>query len=95
MTEQQPLSRVEDWPPVPKYTLTLTITGNTHDELANELHYQAHGTHLLNSDYGKRDEYTVYGGRYTGRLEHTNPAMTPERYAADLDAWSKRRKSSR
>jgi hypothetical protein len=78
-------------PPVAKYTLTLTITGNSHDEIETELAYQSRGTYLLNSDYQKRDEFLVYGGRYTSKLVHTNPEMTPERYESELSAWSKRR----
>lgn len=82
-------------PPKARYELTLTITGNTLDEIERELTFQAHGGFLIDSDYGKRDEWTVYGGTKTSRMEHVNPEMTPERYAVELDAWFEARKAAR
>lgn len=81
--------------PVPKYKLTLTITGNSHDEIERELLLQTRGGYLLDSDYYKRDEWTVYGGTHTSRMEHTNPEQTPENYHAELDAWFQERKAAR
>lgn len=74
-------------PPTPKYKFTVEIIGNSHDEIEQELHYLVRGGYLLDSDYGRRDTFKVYGGRKTSTLEHTNPDMTPDRYKAELDAW--------
>jgi hypothetical protein len=74
-------------PPVAKYRYTLVVTGNSHDEIEAEILTQTRGGYLLDSDYGTRDEFRVWGGRRTSRLEHTNPDMTPERYEAELDTW--------
>ena len=82
-------------PPVAKYRLTLTIDGNSHDEIERELLSMTRGGYLLDSDYHERDEFTVYGGRRTARLVHTNPEQTPERYDAELDAWWQARKAAR
>lgn len=82
-------------PPVPKYKLTLAITGNTLDEIEGVLLSQINGGFLLNSDYYRRDEWDVTDGRYTSRMEHTNPDMTPERYNAELNAWFDARKARR
>lgn len=75
-----------DEPPVPKYRLTLTITGNSHEEIERELLVQTRGGYLLDSDYYRRDSWHVIGGRETSVMEHTNPDMTPERYDAELKA---------
>lgn len=88
MAEQTP-------PPVAKYRYTLTITGNTHEEIEQELLVSTRGGYLLDSDYYERDEFTVYGGAKTSKLEHANPEMTPERYKAELDEWWRARKKQR
>lgn len=82
-------------PPVAKYRLTLTVTGNSHDEIEGELLGMTRGGYLLDSDYYKRDEFRVVGGRRTSILEHTNPEMTVERYAAELCAWWEARRAER
>ena len=82
-------------PPRAKYRLTVTITGNTLEEVEEELGYQARGGFLLDSDYYKRDEWTVYGGTSTRVMECVNPDMTPERYQAELDEWWESRKAER
>ena len=74
-------------PPVAKYKYTLVITGNSHAEILGELLTQTRGGYLLDSDYERRDSFTVYGGRKVSSLEHKNPAMTAERYEAELAAW--------
>ena len=79
-------------PPVPRYTLTVEITGNTHAEIENELLMLTRGGYLGDSDYLTRDEWKVIGGRSTRRMEHTNPDMTPERYNDELSAWWSRRR---
>lgn len=79
-------------PPVAKYRYTLTVTGNTHDEIEREIVVMTRGGYLLDSQYYERDEFTVYGGTSTRRLEHTNPDQTPEGYRRELDEWSARRK---
>lgn len=82
-------------PPVSKYKLTITIRGNTHDELMEELLTMTRGGYLLASDYYARDTFDSTGGRDRMVLEHTNPDMTPERYAAELTAWFEARKEAR
>ena len=82
-------------PPVARYRLTLTITGNTHDEIERELLGMTRGGYILDSDGYKRDEFHVTGGRRTSVLEHVNPDMTPEQYDADLDSWWRARKENR
>jgi hypothetical protein len=82
-------------PPTAKYTLTVKITGNSHEEIEREIHFFNNGGYLMDSDYNKRDEFHVCGGRITAQLEHTNPSMTPEQYDADLDAWWKQRRLDR
>lgn len=82
-------------PPVAKYRLTVEITGNSHDEIETELRYLVNGGYLLDTDYHKRDETYVVGGRKTVRLEHANPEMTPERYDAELSEWFDARKTAR
>ena len=82
-------------PPIARYRLTLTIKGNTLDEIETELIVQTRGGFLLDSDYGKRDSWNSTDGTTTSVMEHLNPDMTPERYAAELDAWWKARKAER
>lgn len=82
-------------PPVTKYKLTVTIRGNSHDEIVDELLTMTRGGYLLASDYYKRDAFDSTGGRDRMVLEHTNPDMTAEQYAADLTAWSEARKEYR
>lgn len=77
-------------PPVTKYKLTVQVYGNSHEEIESELGYLLHGGYLLNSDYYKRDEFTVFGGRRTAKLEHTNPDQTAEAYREQLRTWSRR-----
>lgn len=74
-------------PPVPKYQLDVTIRGNTHDEIIDELVTLTRGGYLLDSDYLTRDEFHSIGGRVTARLTHTNPEQTPEAYTEALRAW--------
>lgn len=82
-------------PPVAKYKLTVEIRANTHIEIVDEIMYLLNGGYLMDSDYYKRDQFHVFGGRITSRLEHTNPEMTPERFDKDLDAWSQGRAKER
>lgn len=82
-------------PPVTKYKFTAVIRGNTHAEIVNELVTMTRGGYLLASDYEQRDEFESWGGREHMKLEHTNPEQTPEKYAAELDAWFDERKATR
>ena len=82
-------------PPKTRYKLTLTVYGNTLDEVERELVVQTRGGFLMDSGYYKRDEWTCYGGRITSVMEHQNPEQTPEKYAAELDAWSEARRVAR
>lgn len=82
-------------PPMAKYELTLVIHGNSHDEIERELLSMTRGGYLLDSDYYKRDEFRVTGGRRTAILRHTNPEQTPEQYEAELDAWWQARRAQR
>ena len=85
----------EPKPPTAKYRYTLAISGNSHDEILQELRYEVNGGYLLDSDYETRDEFEVIGGRKTSRLEHTNPTQTPEQYDADLETWWRARKEAK
>lgn len=85
----------ETEPPVAKYRLTVTITGNSHAEVERELLLMTRGGYLLDSDGYKRDAWMVIGGRSTREMQHTNPEMTPERYEAELESWAESRWVSR
>lgn len=74
-------------PPVTKYRLTVVILGNTHQEIERELLKMVNGGYLLASGYNKHDTFDSTGSRDHMVLEHTNPEMTPERYASDLETW--------
>lgn len=80
-------------PPVAKYELTLVLHGNSHEELESELLSMTRGGYLLDSDYHRRDDFHVIGVNGVRTLRHTNPQMTPERYAADLETWWQSRKA--
>jgi len=82
-------------PPIARYRLTLTIKGNTLDEIEDRLATQVNGGFLLDSDYGKRDSWNYTDGTTTSVMEHHNPDMTPERYAAELHAWWTARNAER
>ena len=82
-------------PPRAKYRLTVTVTGNTLEEVEEELGYQVRGGFLLDSDCYRRDEWTVYGGTSTRVMKCVNPGMTPERYQAELSEWWDARKAER
>ena len=82
-------------PPVAKYELTLTITGNSLDEIIEEIEGQSRGGLLLDSDYERRDEWHVIGGNTERVMRHTNPDMTPERYDRELMEWFDSRKALR
>lgn len=82
-------------PPVAKYKLTLTVYGNSHQEVQEELLSQVQGVYLIISEDEQRDQWHVWGSRYMSVMEHTNPDQTPERYEAELDAWFQTRKLMR
>lgn len=82
-------------PPVAKYKLTLTVYGNSHQEVQEELLSQVQGGYLIISEDEQRDRWRVCGDRYMSVMEHTNPDQTPERYEAELDAWFQTRKLMR
>lgn len=82
-------------PPVAKYRYTLVVKGNSHEEIERELLVATQGGYLLDSDYHQRDEFRCTDGRTSSALEHTNPDMTPERYAEELDAWFQARRAAR
>jgi hypothetical protein len=82
-------------PPVARYRYTLTVTGNTLDEIHDEIRTDAHGGFILSTEHMTRHEFESTGGRETSKLEQVNPDMTPEKYAADLDAWWTARKGAR
>lgn len=84
-----------DQPPVPRYKLELTITGNTLDEIQGELEIMVNGEFDYDSDQGRLHEWNVIGGTTTRRMRHTNPDMTPERYAAELREWFDARRAAR
>jgi len=82
-------------PPVARYRLTLSIVGNTLNEIEDELLAQTRGGFLVASGFGNRDSWHSAAGRVQSVMEHRNPDMTPERYAAELDAWFTARRAER
>lgn len=76
-----------DQPPVPRYKLEVTITGNTLDEIQSELDMMATSGFLMDHQNGARHEWECWGGTTTRKMNHTNPDMTPERYSAELREW--------
>lgn len=82
-------------PPVTKYRLTVTIRGNTHEEIVDELLSMTRGGYLLASDHYTRDAFDSTGGRDRMVLEHTNPSQTPEHYRRELDEWVTCRRDER
>lgn len=91
MTDAQSAEKAQ--PPVTKYLLTVTVRGNTHEEIVDELLSMTRGGYLLASDYYKRDEFNCTDGRVTARLEHINPDQTAEKYRAELNHWWLARKT--
>lgn len=81
-------------PPTARYRLELTITGNTLDEIEDELQIMVNGGLHLDSDRGRRHEWECWGGTTTRRMRHTNPGMTPERYQAELSEWLDTRRAA-
>ena len=75
-------------PPTRKYRYTLTVTGNSHDEIEQEIEMMTRGGYLLDSQYYERDEFTVYGGNSTRTLEHVNPEQTAEKYREEIKVWT-------
>ena len=95
MSEPQPeTTHVNSGPPTAKYELSITLHGNSHEEIERELLSMTRGGYLLDSDHHRRDEFHVVGGRGTRVLKHANPEMTPDRYDAELDAWWRARKEA-
>ena len=82
-------------PPIAKYRYTLTITGNTLEEVERELVDQVNGGFLMNSHYYQRVVWHVVGVLITSRMEHLNPTQTPENYARELGEWWEARKATR
>lgn len=86
-------------PPVAKYRYTLTITGNSHEEIADRLHgvevNHWQDVTSFSAANEPRDEFDITDGTATRRLEHTNPEMTPERYHDELMAWGSRERTAR
>ena len=80
---------------MPRYRFTLTIDGNTLDEVEDELIAQARSGFITDSRYYERDEWHAFGGKVTRVMEHLNPDMTPERYDRELSEWWERRKAAR
>ncbi len=54
-------------PPVARYRLTLTIKGNTLDEITSALIVQTMGGFLLDSDYGKRHSWNGWADQHDAR----------------------------
>lgn len=77
-------------PPVARYRLELVITGNTMDELVNELHVQTNDFDF--ETFGGRTTRDQFGGRHQLIVTETNAEMTPERYTEELLAWSDARR---
>ena len=81
-------------PPAARYRLTLTIDGNSFDEIDGELRILANGsTHEDSLFTGQvRHEWDIYSPRVMRHMEHRNPDMTPEKYDDELRAWANSRR---
>lgn len=84
-------------PPVARYRLTLTIDGNSFDEIDDVLRVLANGsTHEDSLFTGQvRHEWDIYGPRVKRHMEHRNPDMTPEKYDDELIAWAESKRKER
>ena len=84
-------------PPVARYRLTLTIDGNSFDEIDNELYLLAGGSTCRDSLFLglERHEWEIYEPRVKKRMEHRNPDMTPEKYDTELKAWAESKRKER
>ena len=82
-------------PPNPRYRLTLTIEGNTLDEVEDAVNAYARCGFLVDSEGGRRDAWDVARPPCDSLMAVVDPDMTPERYFAELDAWFKERKATR
>ena len=82
-------------PPNPRYRLTLTIEGNTLDEVEDAVSAYARSGFLVDSDGGRRDAWDVTRPTCESLMTVVDPDMTPERYFAELDAWFTERKATR
>ncbi|WP_286697486.1 hypothetical protein [Dermacoccus sp. UBA1591] len=84
-------------PPIPRYRLTLTIDGNTFDEIDDELRSLANASTYMDSLFtGQvRHEWAIYSPRVKRHMEHRNPDMTPEKYDYELKAWADRRRKEK
>lgn len=79
-------------PPTAKYRYTLQISGNTLDDVEHELWIAVND---WSQDTRNRDEFAIQGGTYTRTLIVADPDQTPDKYAADLEAWMNTRKEAR
>lgn len=87
-----PISSLEDiLPPVPKYTLDVTITANSKEELLDRVH----GLDVNSGYYLERDELESTDGTTSIKLTHTKPDQTPEAYKAELMEWARARRAIR
>ena len=84
-------------PPVARYRLTLTIDGNSFDEIDDVLRVLANGsTHEDSLFTGQvRHEWDIYSPRVRRHMEHRNPDMTPEKYDDELIAWAESKRKER
>ena len=84
-------------PPVARSRLTLTIDGNSFDEIDNELRVLANSSTYMDSLFtGQvRHEWTIYSPRVIRHMEHRNPDMTPEKYDDELIAWAESKRKER
>ena len=82
-------------PPNRRYRLTLTIEGNTLDEVQDVVNAYARLGFLNDSDCGRRDAWYVTHTRCESLMTVVDPGMTPDRYFAELDAWFKERSVTR
>lgn len=76
-------------PPVAKYRYTLQITGNSLDEVEDELQRLAK---QFGYETAHRDELAIQSGTYTQTLVVVDREQTPEKYEAALEEWMMKRK---
>lgn len=83
----------DDPPPVAKFTATIGITANTHDELHHRVVAVGRNWRHFITRYESVDAVRTTDGTTSVQLEHTNPEQTPEGFAAELEAWYERRQA--
>ena len=80
--------------PLAKFTLSVHITANSQEELANRIR-SLDINWCVDSENGARESIDSTDGTTSIVLRMGNPEQTPENYSAELSAWSQARRIAR